>query len=96
MKPMTVAALSLLGWYLVVPPRLGDNLVTDAPLALYPHLDSFDSADACREAALRMQRHYERDPKNSKVKIEQYQAWECIASDDPRLKDSGSSSTPKK
>jgi hypothetical protein len=69
------AALALLGWYLLSPPRRNDQLRPEVPLADWVQLGSFDSAEKCRDAG------YDRQ-----ARVPQYQAWVCIASDDPRLK----------
>jgi hypothetical protein len=90
------AALALVGWYLMVPPRDArrDRVVPDsgAPLSNWFWAGSFDSVDAC-------QRNQEKEiAKVQKLELAQFAArrsrsvkmdfWEarCIASDDPRLK----------
>jgi hypothetical protein len=73
------AALALIGWYLMVPP-IRDGREVIAPVSEWAHLDSFDSARECRDGGYKYQdrRKAEKKPHPG--------AWECIASDDPRLK----------
>ena len=78
------AALALVGWYLMVP-LARDGQVLDRPLAQWIHLDSYDSATECRDNGYLFEekRKKEGDP----TKIASASAFECIASDDPRLKE---------
>ena len=80
------AALALVGWYLMVPPREegSSKLSLGVPISNWVHLDSFDSASECRQTAYRAQEQFKQDPERAV----QYAAWMCIATDDPRLKES--------
>ena len=80
------AALTLVGWYLMVPLRENDKsakLRADVPLADWVYVDSFDTAKECRAEGLKEEQRYAKDP----LEADEYGSWECIASDDPRLKD---------
>ena len=75
------AALALVGWYLMLPlPKH-----PDAPIARWAHVDSFDSATECRDAAYHL---IDRAKKNhDQAKLDTVMGFECIATDDPRLKE---------
>ena len=80
------AALALVGWYLMVPLRENDNsakLRVDVPLADWVYVDSFDTAKECRNEGVQEEKRYAKD----NLEADEYGAWECIASDDPRLKE---------
>ena len=56
----------------------------DVPVQFWSHVDSFDSANECRDAAYQLlEREKQRGDKD---KIAAALGFECIASDDPRLK----------
>jgi hypothetical protein len=86
MKLNQVAAFALMGWYLMIPQRQGSKIDIDVPIALWPHLDSFDSAAECRNAGLDAQKRVADDPQSTPARRKQYAMFECIATDDPRLK----------
>jgi hypothetical protein len=75
------AAFALVGWYLLIP--LKGHL--DAPMAYWEHYGSYDTAKEC----LKDQQHlFERTKlPNSKITHKQAEESECIATDDPRLKE---------
>jgi hypothetical protein len=78
------AALAFIGWYLMVPLRESDNsakLRANVPLSEWEYVDSFDTAKECREAGLKEEQRYAKDP----LEANEYGTWECIATDDPRL-----------
>ena len=77
------AALALVGWYLMVPPvRNGE--IRNVPLPDWGHFDSFDTAKECRDAGYDLIERTEKQ--GDKDRIMSAKAFECIASDDPRLK----------
>lgn len=77
------AALALVGWYLMVPPS--HHLL--APIADWAHFDSYDSATECRDAQMDLMiKSKDPDSKMHRM-MEAIAASECIASDDPRLKE---------
>jgi hypothetical protein len=78
-------AIALTGWYLMVPARKGESIKTDLPVAKWTYLNSFDTARECRDAATEHQRQAETDTPEDKQRQIQANAWECIATDDPRL-----------
>jgi hypothetical protein len=80
------------GWYLMLPPKLTrDGPSHDAPLRIWDHNSSFDSATACEEVLRGWQtsakERFQRvaSPEN-KLRNDQVWGGRCIASDDPRLK----------
>jgi hypothetical protein len=88
MNTRHVAALALVGWYLMVAPSLpdkdnqgqsvGPNL--SAPLSEWSINTSFDSAKDCEQARTAL--------RNKAVNTKHWlwaQAVSCVASDDPRL-----------
>ena len=80
------AALALVGWYLLVPLRENENsakLRYDVPLGEWVYVDSFDTAKECTDDAVKEQQLREKDP----LEADQYASWQCIATDDPRLKE---------
>jgi hypothetical protein len=87
MKPRHAAALALIGWYLMLPPVDRNNRVLDnLPIGKWDAVDSYDVASDCRDANLDFFR---------RVKDLPYTNWQrarvlsmqCIATDDPRLKE---------
>jgi hypothetical protein len=96
MKPRHAAALALVGWYLMVAPRDADYLlVTSAPVSEWIILQSFDAAKNCEEE--RAQKIEQADKsgnywyydtkKRENVGSPAELAYLCIATDDPRFKE---------
>ena len=85
MKLRHAAALAAVGWYLMVPPRENDNSakLRIVPLGEWVYVDSFDTAKECRDAGLKEEQVYAKDP----LEADEYDTWECIATDDPRLRE---------
>jgi hypothetical protein len=91
------AALALVGWYLMTPPPLFHSKVDvdlDAPLSKWTVYSAFDSAQEC-EAEKVADFHLANqkalgdptdDPKLRGVR-DQLMTAQCIATDDPRLKE---------
>jgi hypothetical protein len=77
------AALASVGWYLMVPPRENDNSAKLRIVPLAEWIDSFDTAKECRDAGLEEEHQYAKDP----LEADEYGTWECIATDDPRLRE---------
>lgn len=94
MKFRHLAALALVGWYLMMPPprTVGDHFETNfyAPLSKWTKLRRFDLQSQCettREA-------YQKKPTGNLVIMlgaaeaqATTKASRCVASDDPRLKE---------
>jgi len=85
MKPRHAAALALVGWYLMAPPRFPKDkspyaLDASAPLSRWHSINSFDSAVECKAEKTRLT-----DSHNETLGAIGM-ASNCIASDDPRLK----------
>jgi hypothetical protein len=78
------AALALVGWYLMTPLARNGKVVLGVPLTQWSHWDSFDSSLECRNAGLDLMKRQE-DRGNQNL-IASADAFECIATDDPRLK----------
>jgi len=85
MTLLHAAALALVVWHLIVPSIYGDQLHPEYPLSQWVHLDSFDSAAECKRAGSEAQAGMA--SKDNFLQTEQYRAWQCIATDDPRLKE---------
>lgn len=80
-KTRHAAALALVGWYLMLP------LAADryAPISEWAHVDSFDTATECRKAAYQNIERVKK--KGDHAQIDRAMAFECISTDDPRLKE---------
>jgi hypothetical protein len=87
MQAWHVAALALLGWYLIVPPMtgLGGGPDLQAPFNKWHIRASFDSARACNHVYLEELDRIWKSKADAKQRI-QIQNAQCIATDDPRLK----------
>ncbi len=88
MKPRHVAALALVGWYLMTPPinnRTGKYDST-APLStgLWFTIASFDTADRCEDIRSKMADGYKKTHDSSG--LDRMVNSTCIASNDLRLK----------
>jgi hypothetical protein len=81
MRPRHAGALALVGWYLMTPLPGRPEL----PVEKWAHVDSFDTATECREAGYQRQR--ENAASSDPIRRNLAGNWECIASDDPRLKE---------
>jgi hypothetical protein len=93
------AALALVGWYLMVPPYVNRKLSTDAPLSkweVYVASDSADECEALKTASLKTAGQEKITGKDGAVTERgakvialwfQLSNSQCIASDDPRLKE---------
>jgi hypothetical protein len=83
-KPRRAAALALVGWYLMLP-LVRDGKVRDIPISEWVHIDSFDTAAECRDNGLQQLALVKRRGLPAD-RITAFTAFECIATDDPRLK----------
>ena len=105
MKLRHAAALTLVSWYLMVPPsalRFSDLATGLEPLWQRWQIGSFDSANACEQGRRMMIDRFmadlQRDPSNAEA-VHGFDAFyysQCIASDDPRLQTKMSHSTFQK
>jgi hypothetical protein len=85
------AALALVGWYLMtynpLTTPLDKPLDWKPPLSQWTTLGSYDSAAQCREGSAKLAEAYRSqktsDPRMAAVLM----STQCIASDDPRLKE---------
>jgi hypothetical protein len=92
MNPRHASALALVGWYLMVPPLTNNGTRTDAHAALstWQVLKSLASAPKCEAEKNQLQHDANTQPnKDKNTLLAQYMAAhsQCIASDDPRLKE---------
>lgn len=92
-----LAALALVGWYLMAPPLVRIPTTTGpssptpasaAPLSRWKQIGQFDRAKDCEQALAKEQAIYQGEPgfmKDPDALASTYAR--CIASDDPRLKE---------
>lgn len=94
MRNCRVAALALVGWYLMLPPLIADQKKYDsgASTKRWSVWESFDTAAKCEAARLAVERH-EGEQQNAAAGILLQEltrtpgfALQCVASDDSRLK----------
>jgi hypothetical protein len=96
MKPRHAAALALVGWYLMLPPRVVDRFYPDAPLSQWKRFgpEEYSSRAECEAERERQKAMFNFDPE--KLPPEKFtartlargaRALQCIATDDPRLKE---------
>ena len=95
MNPRHAAALTLVVWYLMIPPSgdLASDLATGLePLWQWFQIGSFDSEDACQQGRhlmiSRFMADLQKDPSNTEDfhSFDAFYYSQCVASDDPRLK----------
>jgi len=87
MKSSHAAALALVGWYLMIPPSGRDYPMgnVNAPLSQWgKRPTTYRDKEECEHA---LDRHVRQvNAKNKQVAAKFYKQAQCIASDDPRLK----------
>jgi hypothetical protein len=90
------AALALVGWYLMVPPPVIHSSVPvdlDAPLSKWGIFSAHDSAAECEQGLVAFYKLAKTEllanPSDERDRIRFYQleSSQCVASDDPRLKE---------
>lgn len=85
-----VAALAIVGWYLIMPPRLpqgGPDL--NAPLNQWMHGDAADSSKSkqdCEQFRQALMEGMERAGKMTDLTRTVMEHSQCVSTDDPRLK----------
>jgi len=90
MKPRHAAALALVGWYLMTPPLIGPNyaIKEDAPFSQWVIAQTFDTASDCeREKAAQKAKILPSAGTRGALPYCRDCFLECIATDDPRLKE---------
>lgn len=99
MNSRHAAALALVGWYLMSAPEVGSGFNPTLPLAMWKDDGSFDTAKACMDKRAEIVQRLQKDiviydnpaPDGYNKAPDQYSAIaklvRCIASDDPRLKE---------
>ncbi len=84
MKPGHAAALALVGWYLMMPPMDENHKIyMDLPIGQWQVLDSFDSAQECRQVLVQM---WTAARDQGGWYKERLQSSHCFSTDDSRLK----------
>lgn len=84
-----VAALALVGWYLIIPSStLPPNVAYKKPLSKWQIVRSFDAADDCQDF---LATFFEDSRQKQGLNLlepayRDYMFAECVATDDPRLK----------
>jgi hypothetical protein len=91
MKIRHAAVLAVAGWYLMVPPldMATHKLNPDEPLAAWHNFGSYDHASACssdREKQLNFWLSKGSLSEGERLTVEGLQSYQCIATDDPRLR----------
>jgi hypothetical protein len=90
MKLHHTAALALMGWYLILPPRDArkpEGYNPDAPLKQWYQARAFDSAKACEDARQEFIGYSETgESADHKLMLDALESGRCISTDDPRLK----------
>jgi hypothetical protein len=87
MKLLHVAALASIGWYLMIPPPMSsDRLMVElnAPLSKWRVFSPYATAAECAQGQIK---YAALTSKGDKLQHWQFIAAQCIASDDPRLKE---------
>ena len=87
MNPRHAAALALVGWYLMIPPRTAHDQQTfddRAPLARWFVFSVHDAAHECEGAKFLNREGHKQSGDPMKAALDSAQ---CIATDDPRLKE---------
>ncbi len=92
MKPRHIAALALVGWYLMVPTVTSSHdrpakINSDKPIAQWTVWQSFDSAELCERARADMKFKLQGKGMLSARDLSFLHFSQCIATDDPRLKE---------
>ncbi|MGA7762676.1 MAG: hypothetical protein WCA59_13100 [Candidatus Binataceae bacterium] len=89
-----VAALALVGWYLMLPPIRPDGSVNaNAPLSKWETSNSYNTADECKKVLLGLRGGWVGYANGHELNYpSQKDTAACIATDDPRLK--GNYDTP--
>jgi hypothetical protein len=94
MKSRHIAALSLIGWYLMAPPVYmnpngggGFRINDKAHLSQWAVIDSFDTAAACSKYIAEMKKRVADDPMVERRVKARMQLDVCVSTDDSRLKE---------
>ena len=94
MKLRHAAAIVLTGWYLIVPPVKMGTVEMDSPLSRWIIIEEYSDRDllSCTTAQADLVARAEGLTAHPPVSLipsqaQQYRASQCIATDDPRLKE---------
>ena len=88
-----IAAATVLGWYLLIPPWSHNNADTRAPFNLWEHFASYDSASECETEkqelfvsdTARIDQVSRTEQQRLGNRAVQFRAARCVSADDPRL-----------
>jgi hypothetical protein len=85
MKPRHVAALALVGWYLLMPPwyRNKREPSWDAPISDWRINEGFETADECEDVRMYAKKNIDA----TTIAGQRAKASVCVSTDDPRLKE---------
>jgi hypothetical protein len=82
MRRRSSAALTLLGWYLLIPsPEMAASHRADSPLSDWYHVGAYDSKERCGN----MIWYYLKQANNDSERW-RYSEAQCVDSDDPRMR----------
>jgi hypothetical protein len=88
-----IAAIALVGWYLMIPPMSASGVDISAPLSRWTVYKNYDSIHLCVAGETQLRERGDREPNMTPPlqfpprQLEQFASADCIASDDPRLKE---------
>jgi hypothetical protein len=86
MKFRHAAALTLVGWYLMIPPIFQNQEPDkDAPLAQWKTIDTYQTGAGCRDELAKLTALVAGNINYSAIQRRTLDA-ECVSADDPRLK----------
>jgi hypothetical protein len=93
MKPRHTAALAFLGWFLMLPPTHGgySHFYTDEALRKWCRGDYSDTLAECKQLQQRRIREFKAAGQKEPIRLKDadyYALGQCVAEDDPRLKES--------
>ena len=84
MRYLHVAALALLGWYVIMPPASSPD--PNVPLSQWKIVKKFESELECKEQEEFWHLYAKQPPNNYDWARNPRSYAQCVASDDPRLK----------
>jgi hypothetical protein len=89
MKTRHAAALALLGWWAIFPPLVGGRCQLNAPVSQWDKNGPYDTADQCKSSMVidRLPSAIAKTANGDAEKIRRIKAERCVATDDPRLKE---------
>ena len=88
MNPRHMAALTLVSWFLVIPPNTNLSRQWEVPLSQWQVYKTFDTGKECVSNLMDIQSRIIHDYKGKSLPLSTRPLvlGQCVASDDPRLK----------